>query len=138
VNGNTVAMEVDGSVPPSGGPCGNGSLWDHFSGDATPFIPSSATSVTFEVNNSVASDCWHPVVSVLSLTVTDSITRTCSAGYDDPVLINESRVVPRGSVIYSVYTPSGTLIYRGRETYTLKPGIYFVVTEGRSRKVIVR
>ncbi len=138
INGNTVATDVDGSVPPSGGPCGNGSLWDHFQGDATAFIPSSATSVNFRVDNNAASDCWHPVLSVLSLTVTDSITQTCSAGYDDPVMIRENRIIPRSNAIYSVYTPSGVLIYRGKGTYTLKPGIYFVVAEGRSRKVIVR
>ncbi len=139
VNGNTVSSAVDGAVPPTGGSCGNGSLWDHFYGDATAFIPGGATSVTFSVNNSAASDCWHPVLSVLSLTVTDSITEICVSGYDDPVIVEENgTVIPREGVSFSVYDASGRLIHRGEAPYRLPKGIYFVVSGDWSRRIIVR
>ncbi len=93
-------------------PCGNGSLFDAFVGSATPWIPGGATSATFSFNNSASSDCFHVIVSALSVSSTDSPTYTCAASYDDPVYVGENgKVYIRGN--YEIYD------YAGRKVYTL-------------------
>ncbi|MEO0138483.1 MAG: DUF3344 domain-containing protein [candidate division WOR-3 bacterium] len=137
LNGNLITNTIDGSTGPGSGPCGNGSLWDVFQGSATSWIPGGATSATFSFNNSAAADCWHITVSVLSVSSDDALTYTCAAGYDDPVLVDESKgVYYEGDM--TVYSIGGSVIYKGKGFVKLPKGVYFIRYKDGVKKVLVR
>jgi len=126
-NGNYIGS-FDGSVP--------GNHYGYWEADVSSWVPSSATSVSWELQSS-GSDCISPNVSVLAITSTDPETFDCSTGYDDPVLIDEAgRVIARGH--FSVYDASGRLVYSGEGSYTLPKGIFFILSEGKLRRVVRR
>lgn len=126
-NGNYIGS-FDGSVP--------GNHYGYWEGDVSSWVPSSATSVSWQLSSGGA-DCISPNVSVLAVTSTDTETFDCSAGYDDPVLIDEvGRVIARGN--YTVYDASGRIVYSGSGEYRLGKGIYFIVAEGRVKRIVRR
>jgi len=126
-NGNYIGS-FDGSVP--------GNHYGYWEADVSSWVPSSATSVSWELRSS-GSDCISPNVSVLAITSTDPETFDCSTGYDEPVLIDEAgRVIARGH--FYVYDASGRLVYSGEGSYTLPKGIFFILSEGKLRRVVRR
>jgi len=152
LNGNMITNIINGTTVPGPGPCGNGSLWDAFSGSATSWIAPNSTSATFSVNNVAAWDCWHPVVSVLSVTSLDPITYNCAT----PVSISESEnlieiknfnefLYITSKVHFGIFNVNGQLIKyfnEGEYKLNLKKGIYFIKYEVNKRvnveKIIVK
>lgn len=148
LNGNMITSVINGTTVPGFGPCSNGSLWDAFSGSATAWIAGNSTSATFSVNNVSAMDCWHPVVSVLSVTSSDPISYVCTT----PVGVNESENVImikefdkylyiNSKVPFKIFDVNGQLVKRFKEgeyKLLLRRGVYFIKYEGNVEKIVVK
>ncbi len=146
LNGNMITNMVNGTTGPAG-PCNNGSLWDEFKGSATSWILPNSTSATFSVNNAVGWDCWHPVVSVLSVTSTDPITQPCGT----PINVDEKMAKPyikiSGNIIeissnsnFAIFSLRGDIIGRyeaGSYKLKLKDGIYLLKYDKGVEKILI-
>lgn len=148
LNNNVITNTINGTTVAGSGPCGNGSLWDAFGGSATNWIPANSTSATFRVNNVAAWDCWHPVVSVLSVTSVDAITHNCAT----PISIDEQNDKPyikisnklleiSSNYDFEILTINGTKLFSyksGNYKINLKPGIYILKYKNAYEKIILK
>ncbi|MCX7947401.1 MAG: hypothetical protein N2504_02280, partial [candidate division WOR-3 bacterium] len=148
LNNNVITNIIDGATVAGNGPCGNGSLWDAFGGNATSWIPANSTSATFRVNNVAAIDCWHPVVSVLSVTSVDAITHDCVT----PISVDEQKDRPyikisnklleiSSNYDFEILSINGTKLFSyksGNYRISLKPGIYILKYKNAYEKIILK
>ncbi len=125
-NGNFIGY-FDGTVP--------GNHYGFWEGDVSTWVPPSATSIswTLYAQCSGPCDCISPNVSVFSVTSVDSSTIiTCSLGYDDGLNVSENgRIGDFGEVIYDI---NGRKV----EWNQITRGVYFIISNGRARKLIVK
>jgi len=141
LNGYTITNTINGSTGPNG-VCGNGSLWDHFTGNNTAWIAPNSTSATFSVNNVAGWDCWHPVVSVLSVSSVDPITHTCLTpiSVDEKVkVINDMAIIKVSSraFLYSVDGKLVKVLKEGENKLKLKKGLYILKENNEIRKITI-
>ncbi len=146
LNGYLITSSINGNTGPNG-PCSNGSLWDEFKGIATSWILPNSTSAVFSVDNVAAWDCWHPVVSVLSVTSNDSITYSCAT----PINVDEKIIKPyikiSGNTIeissnssFTIFSLRGDIIGRykaGNYRLRLKDGLYLLKYDQGVEKVLI-
>ncbi len=144
LNGYLITTSINGNTGPNG-PC-YGSLWDEFKGIATSWILPNSTSAVFSVNNTEG-DCWHPVVSVLSVTSNDSITYSCGT----PINVDEKIIKPyikiSGNTIeissnssFTIFSLRGDIIGRykaGNYRLRLKDGLYLLKYDQGVEKVLI-
>ena len=98
-------------------------------------IPPSATSVswTFEATDI---DCISPNVSVVSVTSVDPVTYACTAGYDDPVLVDEKGKIYSEENV-EVYDVTGKKVAEGKNL-KLSRGIYILRYSKGTKRVVIR
>lgn len=146
LNSNLITSDVDGLTGPNG-PCSNGSLWDAFTGSATSWIPANATSATFSINNAAGSDCWHPVLSVLSVSSVDNETYSCVTPVDIEEKLKEPQIKVYNNIVeissnydFKIYSLNGRIIgyYKsGFYKTKLNKGVYIMIYENKTKKFIV-
>ncbi|MCS7244730.1 MAG: hypothetical protein RMJ38_01200 [candidate division WOR-3 bacterium] len=148
LNNNVITNTINGTTVPGNGPCENGSLWDAFGGNATSWIPANSTSATFRVNNVAAIDCWHPVVSVLSVTSVDAITHDCVTQIsideqkDKPYIKISNKLLEISSNYdFEILSINGTKLFSyksGNYRISLKSGVYILKYKNAHEKIVVK
>lgn len=115
----------DGSTP--------GNHYGFWEADVSSLVSPSATSVNWQFNSS-GSDCVSPNVSVISITSVDPETYTCTAGYDDPISVDENGNIYASGEI-EVYNIIGQRVSTSQK---LPKGIYFIKGKRGIKRVILR